>query len=225
MKQNISFRLPMVFTVLMLLFSGNLLFAQSKDIAENNWEENISVAYNTPFSYTLDNDVNWELKNNGKLIQKGTGNIDNQIFSKPGTYTLYIKENHSHTPNSCDHTHFPSKLNIKVSPMKMVFDLSSVKFSENITGGRSAKGITVTVNADYSSFDNKISKYNGSFKTFGVGSTITGKLKSGETTLKQGTNTLEFVLDGQATKGNNIQLNFVDVNGLVQPYGLTQIIQ
>ena len=77
----------------------------------------------------------------------------------------------------------------------------------------------------YSSFDNKTSKYNGSFKTFGVGSTITGKLKNGEATLKQGTNTLEFVLDGQATKGNNIQLNFVDVNGLVQPYGLTQIIQ
>lgn len=209
----------------MIPLCSNILFAQSKNIAENDREENISVAYNTPFSYTLDNNVSWEIKNNGKLIHKGMGDINNQVFDKPGSYTLYIKENHNHTPNSCDHSHFPSKLNIEVSPMKMVFDLSSVKFSENIIGGKSAKGITVKLNADYSSYDNKTATYAGSLKTFGVGSTITGKLKNGGTTLKPGTNILEFALEGETVSGNYIAIDFMDINGQVQSYSLTKKIQ
>lgn len=224
MKKYISYlascRMRFAFAALMMLFCGNILFAQSK----NTTEDNLSAAYNTPFSYSLENETPWTIKNaKGKLIANGTGSIENQIFAEPGNYTLNIAATpHS---NSCEHDHSPKNLTIAVSPMKMVFDLSSVKFSENINGGQSAKGITVTVNADYSSFDNKTSKYNGSFKTFGVGSTITGKLKNGEATLKQGTNTLEFVMDGQAASGNYIAIDFVDINGQVQSYGLTKKIQ
>lgn len=230
MKKIISytalFRLQFAFAMSMILFSGNLALAQKASDTENKWVENIVIPYNTPFSYSLSSDVSWELKNDkGKTVQKGTGNLADQIFKTPGNYTLYIKESIVHAPNSCDHNHFPEKVNISVSPLKMVFDLSSVKFSDNITGGKSAKGITVSVNADYSSYDNKTATYAGSFETFGVGSTITGKLKNGEVTLKPGINTLEFQLDGQAEKGNYIQINLVDINGQVQPYGLTQKIQ
>lgn len=220
MKQNISFRLPMVFTVLMLLFSGNLLFAQSK----NTTEDNLSAAYNTPFSYSLENETPWTIKNaKGKLIANGTGSIENQIFAEPGNYTLHIAVTpHS---NSCEHDHSPKNLTIVVSPMKMVFDLSSVKFSENIKGGQSAKGITVTVNADYSSYDNKTVVYKKNFATAGVGTSVSGKLKNGKETLKPGVNTLEFVMDGQAVSGNYIAIDFVDINGQVQSYGLTKKIQ
>ncbi len=228
MNKNISdiasFKLQFAFAALMMLLGGNLLFAQNS--TENKWEENKVLAYDTPFSYNLDTDVQWELKNEkGRSLKKGKGNIDNQIFSTPGNYTLYIKEEHSHNPNSCDHAHFPEQVNITVSPMKMVFDFSSVKFSEKITGAKSAKGIVATVNVDFSSFDNSTAVYKNDFTTAGVGTSVIGKLKNEKITLKKGMNTLEFLLDGQASKGNYIMIDFKDINGQVQRYDLTQIIQ
>ncbi len=229
MKKYISYfascGLRFSFVALMTLFSANQIFAQNKQ-TENKWEENFVVAYESAFSYSLNSDVSWELKESkGKTINQGTGDIVNQIFKKPGNYTLFIKENHSHNPNSCDHAHFPTQVNIVVSPVKMVFDKTSVKFSENIIGGKSTKGITMSVNVVLSSYDNSITVYQQDFATSGVGTSITGKLKNGEAILKQGINTLEFLLDGQAEKGNYIMIDFIDINGKVQPYGLTQKIQ
>jgi len=83
----------------------------------------------------------------------------------------------------------------------------------------------VTVNVDFDSYDKQVASYNRDFLTAGVGTTITGKLKNGEITLKPGKNTLEFVLDGIATTGNYIMIDFIDINGVVQSYGLTQKIQ
>lgn len=220
----VSIKLQFVFAVLMMLFSGNILFAQNKNNTQNIQEENLSTSYNTPFSYILENETPWSLKNaQGQIINKGIGSIENQVFTEPGNYTLQIAA----TPhnNSCEHDHSPKNLTINVSQQRMVFDLSSVKFSQNIIGGQSAKNSTVTVKVDYSSYDNTSTVYKQSFATSGVGTSVSGKLKNGEVTLKQGINTLEFVLDGQASKGTYITLDFIDINGKVQPYGLTQKIQ
>ncbi|MGC4128487.1 MAG: hypothetical protein QM564_02775 [Bergeyella sp.] len=215
-------------SVVVLLLGCLRLGAQHAEHAEHTekiWEENLTVAYDTPFSYTLDEDVTWELRNGEKSVIKGKGGVENYVFRKPGNYTLYIEEHKVHNPNGCNHAHFPAKLNITVSPMKMVFDFSTVKFSKNITAGKSAKGITLAIDADYVSYDGKTARYTNGFGTFGVGSTIAGTVKNGEKTLHPGRNTLEFLLDGQAEKGNPVQMNFVDINGLVQSYGLKQIIQ
>ena len=210
------------FVVLMMLFSSNFIFAQKA--TGNTWAENFVIAYNTPFSYSLDNDTSWELKNHGgKLVRKGKGNI-NQVFKTPGNYKLHIHEIHKST-DGCEHDDSPAMLNISVMPQKMVFDLSSVKFSEEIRGDQPANGITLMIDVDYSSYDSNPAVYTQGFSTVGVGSSISGNLKNGEARLQPGINTLEFLLEGQAAKGNYIQINFVDTNGLTQPYGLTKKIQ
>lgn len=46
-------------------------------------KKSIAIAYNTPFSYALDNNVSWEINdNNGGLINSGIGNIS-QTFNTP----------------------------------------------------------------------------------------------------------------------------------------------
>lgn len=186
-------------------------------------EQNVLVPYNTAFSYDLANSTSWELTTStGQVLKNGTGSIENEVFNEPGNYVLQIHA--IHNPNSCDDS-TPEKLNIKATAMKMEFDFSTVKFSKNIKGGQSVKGIVVSINAMYSSYENSVVTYTNGFKTAGVGTSIFGKLKNGQLTLQQGVNTLEFVLDGQATTGNYIMFDFVDINGDVQSYGLTQIIQ
>lgn len=213
-----SFRLQWVFAILMIFLSGFPVFAQ-----ENGQQEERQVlAFSSPFSYALGENVNWELKDeNGSLILSGQGDLSRHVFGKPGNYTLHIHEDRDHDTGSCEHAHFPEKVKIIVKPAKVDFDFSTIRFSKDITGGQSANGIIVSVNVNYSSYDNSTAVYNQGFGSFGVGSTLTGKLKSQETVLKPGVNTIEFILEGQAEEGNAIQLNFTDFNGEVQPYTLT----
>lgn|SRR5690606_2548869 len=208
-----------------LLAFTALILNSSSIAAQHNTpiEQDVLVPYNTAFSYDLANSTSWELTTStGQVLKNGTGSIENEVFNEPGNYVLQIHA--IHNPNSCDDA-TPEKLNIKATAMKMEFDFSSVKFSKNIKGGQSAKEIVVSVNAMYSSYENSATTYTNGFKTAGVGTSVTGKLKNGPVTLEQGVNTLEFVLDGHATTGNYIMLDFVDINGDVQSYGLTQIIQ
>lgn len=209
--------------LLMLIFSETSLFAQHNENTNNKREESIITTYSSPFSYTLDSSTDWEIKNNsGELLSSGSNNIA-EVFSKPGDYTLYIHEKHIHdTTSSCDHAHYPSKVNITVSPSKMLFDFSSIKFSKNIKDSQSQEGVVLTVNAIYNSYNNKTAVYNHGFTTAGVGTSLKGKLKGGKVVLKEGVNKLEFLLEGFTTKGNNIMIDFKDINGQVQSYTLTE---
>lgn len=227
-----SFKPQHVFAVLWMLLSGLPLFAQrisgpAMFVQHNSpQEEDVVVAFNSPFSYPLPENVSWELKDeNGLLILGSNGNISGHVFSKPGSYTLHIHEERNHDTNACDHTHFPEKVIIEVKPVRVDFDFSTIKFSKEITGNQPSNGITISVNVNFKSYDNSTAVYNQGLTSFGVGSTITGKLKNEEVILKPGVNTLEFILEGQAEAGNNIQLNFTDFNREVQPYTLTPKIQ
>jgi hypothetical protein len=67
--------------------------------------------------------------------------------------------------------------------------------------------------------------YTQGFNTAGVRTSVVGKLKNGQKRLQNGINTLEFNLEGQATKNTYIMFDFVDINGNVQSYGFTNKIQ
>ncbi len=217
--------LQFAFTVLITMLCGNLLLAQKGIHHNEKWVKDITVSYKIPFSYELTDAIRWEMISSaGKLVKKGTGSIANIFFQQPGNYMLKLTDTTPHNPNDCNHAHFPDQLNVKVSPYYMVFDLNTVKTSRTLTGG-SAKGTLVTVNVDFDSFDKQTASYNRSFATAGVGTTIIGKLKNGEVTLQPGNSTLEFVLEGNATTGNYIMIDFTDINGEIQSYGLTQKIQ
>lgn len=130
-----SFKLPYVFTFLLMLSGGFPLFAQhisghSLFTPQNSQrEENLVVAFSSPFSYTLGENVTWELKDeNGSLVLSGKGDVSRHVFGKPGNYTLHIHENINHDTSSCEHAHFPEKLNIEVRPAKLDFDFSAIYF-------------------------------------------------------------------------------------------------
>lgn len=216
----------MTFSVLMILLSGLIMAQEHHGTNEEEGEGIMVTAYKTPFSYDLESTVKWELRGrSSKVITQGTGALKDIVLPEPGMYMLSIKEAKTHASTSCDHMHYPEKINVSVSPMKMIFDFSTVRFSRNITGETTTEGIILSVDADYASYDNKPAVYSQNFTTAGIGTTVSGKLKNGEIVLKPGNNTLEFVLDGKTSKGNYLMFDFVDVNGQVQTYDLTQKIQ
>ncbi len=214
-SDRVSYRLRYVFAVWMICLIDLPLFAQLHD-------ETFVIAFNTPFSYTLGEEIPWELKDeSGALVRSSKGEVKDHIFTRPGTYILHIHEDRDHDTGSCEHAHYPEKVNIQVKSEKLEFDFSTIRFSKDVVGGELANGTVVSLNVNFSSYNNADAVYNLGFDSFGVGSTITGKLKNNEALLKPGVNNLEFILEGQSEAGNNIQLNFMDFTGEVQPYTLT----
>ncbi|OBW39511.1 hypothetical protein AB670_04173 [Chryseobacterium sp. MOF25P] len=209
--------------ILTLFLSVSSVFAQHNENTNNKREESVTLSYGLPFSYSLDTYTGWDIKNDaGDVLSSGSGNI-NEVFSKPGNYSVSIHEKHNHdSKSSCDHDQYPSKISVKVSPLKMVFDFSSIQFSKKIEGGQPAEGIMVTVNAVYSSYNNTSADYHHGFTTAGVGTSLSGRLNKDIVSLKNGVNKLEFSLEGSTTKGNNIMIEFKDINDQVQPYTLTE---
>ena len=210
-----SFKLQFAFAVLMMLFSGNLLTAQIGHSHEL-WEAEAKISYLTPFSYTMTDKISWDLKNEqNDVIRSGNGNLSDYTFDKPGKYTLNIKKSASVDSN------LPDKLNITVSPMKMVFDMSSVIISPSIIGGRSTNGTNLTIDVDFISYDGKSAVYNQGFTSSGIDTNITGKLKNSPVTINQGKSVLVFELQGLASSGNYISFHFKDINDEIQSYDLT----
>lgn len=209
--------------ILTLFLSVSSVLAQHNENTNNKREESVTLSYGLPFSYSLDTYTGWDIKNDaGDVLSSGSGNI-NEVFSKPGNYSVSIHEKHNHdSKSSCDHDQYPSKISVKVSPLKMVFDFSSIQFSKKIEGGQPAEGIMVTVNAVYSSYNNTSADYHHGFTTAGVGTSLSGRLNKDKVSLKNGVNKLEFSLEGSTTKGNNIMIEFKDINDQVQPYTLTE---
>lgn len=219
MRKNISlkapFKLLFVFAILMTLFSGNLLTAQNAHSHEL-WDAEAKTSYLTPFSYTMPSNIYWDLKNEqNAIIRSGNGNLSDYIFAEPGKYTLNIKKNLAIDSN------LPDNLNITVSPMKMVFDMSSVIISPSIKGGSSTNGTTLTVNVDFSSYDGRSTVYDQGFTSSGIDTNIIGKLKNSPVTLNQGKNVLVFELQNQVSSGNYISFHFKDINDEIQSYDIT----
>lgn len=172
--------------------------------------------------------VTWSITDidRNEVIASGSGDaLTKYVFEKPGMYQVDINENLIHDQNSCNHKHFPEKMLVEVSPLKMDFDFKSVKLSRNIIGGQSVNGTILSVDVRFSSYDNSDSFYTQGFNTAGVRTSVVGKLKNGQKRLQNGINTLEFNLEGQATKNTYIMFDFVDINGNVQSYGFTNKIQ
>lgn len=205
--------------ILTLFLSVSSVFAQHNENTNNKREESVTLSYGLPFSYSLDTYTGWDIKNDaGDVLSSGSGNI-NEVFSKPGNYSVSIHEKHNHdSKSSCDHDQYPSKITVKVSPLKMVFDFSSIRFSKKIEGAQSTQGIVLSINAIYSSYDNTSAVYDYGFTTAGVGTSLLGRLNNGKVLLKNGVNKLEFLLEGSTTKGNNIMMEFKDINDQVQSY-------
>lgn len=203
------------------LFSENV---SSELVLQKNTKiqevENHVVAFKSPFNYNLNDDTRWEIINleTGLTFKSGEGTIKDMIFEIPGNYLIQISELITHNRYSCGHAHFPEKIFLEVSPLKMEFDFSTVKLSRNIVGNQDSRGITLTVDVLFTSYEGSVAAYTGGFTAAGVRTSLTGKLKNNEIILQQGMNSIEFQLEGQVSKDSYISIDFIDINGQIQSY-------
>lgn len=210
--------------------SGTFFGTSYSQTAENVAKATLSYGetLNDVLGAEISNEITWNITNMDKneVVLSGSGNaLANYVFANPGIYQIDINENLVHDSNTCNHNHFPEKMLVRVSPMKMDFDFSTVKFSKQIVGDQPTNGTTLSVDVRFSSYDNSSAVYDKAFRTAGVRTSVAGKLKNEKATLRQGVNTLEFLLEGQASKGTYIMIDFIDINGVLQSYSLTNKIQ
>lgn len=196
-------------------------FAQAQEL--NAQQADVVVSYNSDFTYYVKEDATWSITTeSGQSYKNGTGSILNERFSTPGNYYLQVSQ--TDAAHSCSSAHSLTQ-KIAVTPVRMEFDFSTIEFSKKIVGGHSTQGTLLRVHVFYESYEQTSVPYNFDCTTAGVGTNIKGTLRHGPVTLQPGNNVLEFVLEGQATSGNYIIFDFVDLNGNVKSYGLTQIIE
>ena len=188
--------------------------------------ENQKIAFGETFSYKLDDNTSWKIINSETfaILNSGIGSIEKITFSTPGNFEIEISEVIS--ANDCKNGHFPHKIMIEVSPIKMIFDFNSIKFSHEIVGGQSQYGNEISIDVYIESFNNeKVVFSDGKVISAGVGVNIDGTLKSNGTALKQGINHLVYILKGQATRDTYIMFDFLDINNQTVSYTYPTLIK
>ena len=188
--------------------------------------ENQKIAFGETFSYKLDDNTSWKIINSETfaVLNSGVGSIEKITFSTPGNFEIEISEVIS--ANDCKNGHFPHKIVIEVSPIKMIFDFNSIKFSHEIVGGQSQYGNEISIDVYIESFNNEKVVFNdGKVVSAGVGVNIDGTLKSNGAALKQGINHLVYILKGQATRDTYIMFDFLDINNQTVSYTYPTIIK
>lgn len=213
---------------LMFLFIAINAKNVSKLTFNADYTENREIAFGDAFSYKLDDNTSWKIINSEtfSVLNSGIGSIEKFIFSTPGNFEIEISEVISSSENDCKHGHFPHKIMIKVSSIKMIFDFNSIKFRNEIVGGQSQSSNEISVDVYIESFNNeKVVFSDGKVISAGVGADIEGSLKSDGMALKQGINHFVYTLKGQATRGNYIMFDFLDINNQTISYTYPTIIK
>ncbi|MEY3443881.1 MAG: hypothetical protein RLZZ519_2162 [Bacteroidota bacterium] len=173
----------------------------------------------------LDNILNWTIIFAGQTVGQGTGSsLLNFVFSQPGDYTVQIEDNHSHNPQECDHGTLPTEILVTVSGKKMVFDFEHVSFSAPVNNGN-VSGTVLSVPVTIDTYDgNPLLFEQNTIKTAGVGTNIIAIPTQNSISLNPGMHILTYTLSGAVNRPTFVMFDFVDVNGKVQSFALTQEI-
>lgn len=170
-------------------------------------------------------DVTWTISRDGALVQSGSGDaLLSYVFAQPGNYVVQINEHIVHDPMECGHTTLPAEIDVTVSSRKMVFDFEHATFSSSIATG-SIAGLTLSVPVQVDSYDGSAFLFEmETVKSAGVGSNLTADPVIEELLLSPGTHTIQYTISGGVDRSTYVMFDFVDVNGVVQPFGITQEI-
>ena len=154
---------------------------------------------------------------NNQVVLNGD-DINSYVFETPGTYQITSTENKSTSENECNHASFPESFIVKVSPIQMVFDFSTLTFDKALEGGVNVENTTLSLNVNLKTFTNESVPFSeGKIQSAGIGTTIKGQLLNA-VILKPGNNKVNYKLSGAASKDTYIMLDFFDVNEQVQSY-------
>jgi hypothetical protein len=213
------------------IFLFTTLFVQSQELNDNTTKIELVNLILKPYKIIsfgesinfgkIDNSIEWNVSNeatNNKISFKGN-EINNYKFETPGTYKITSVESKLNPERECNHVSFPEQMIIEVSPYKMEFDFSSIKFSKKIVGGVGTEDCHLIIDANLKSYTNqKIDFTNAKIVSAGIDTTIEGQLLNNVVTLFPGKNNLVYQLKGAAKSGNFIMLDFFDINGQVHSF-------
>jgi len=152
--------------------------------------------------------------------------INSYVFKKSGTYAIQFNDATSHLNEECSHAAFPKSLLIKVSPIKMTFDTSKVKFSEPLAVGRDCQGIIVSIPVLFEVENlGATSIAIPDFNVAGVGSNIIAKSVQKKVVCKNGIQMLTYNLSGTASSQAYLMFDFTDINNQAQTYNYNQLVK
>jgi hypothetical protein len=190
------------------------------DTSDEQFYKVISFGEKLDFGNFEDTAV-WTIANEKEnVIKHLKGNeINGFVFVKPGIYEIKFIENKKHIENGCNHPSFNEKTIIKVCPLKMKFDFSTIKFSEIIVGEKELDNVEASVDFYFESYNNEdLTFKNPKLIVVGIGANIIGNASYEEITLTPGKNKITYILNGKATKESYIMFDFYDINNKIQSY-------
>ncbi len=219
------------FTKILFLFVFLLqshLFAQtlnnspkSSNSFQNQFPtKTISFGQKVHFDF-VETSSTWTIKNvSNNLVVKLFGNqINDFVFENSGTFEILYSDNATHKKEECDHSHFPAKTILEVSPVNMKFDFSKITFSEKIRKETNYENVIVSVPVNVKTFDKKSAKVempNSSVTGVGVNLKLTPVINTIE--LQNGIQILTYKLSGIINNETYLMYDFKDCNNQVQTY-------
>lgn len=175
----------------------------------------------------IDASVTWtitNLKTNRSKTLYGN-EINNYQFQEPGDYQINFQENKVHN-ESCNHSLFPEKFSIKVTPVKIAFDFSKIEFSEKLQKGINYANLILSIPIKITTKENSIKKITApSLAVSGIGVLLTAKPIENEIILNNQIHLLKYKVSGIIEKDTYLMFDFYDLNNHAQTYNLSQIIK
>lgn len=220
-KTNSTIALVLLLIPQFFVGQNDINSSRNEQLKSNNIEPLKTICFGESLQFNkINSSATWTISSTELDLQidlKGS-DINSYIFEKPGTYQISFSEA-NHSADSCNHSSIPEFFNVKVSPVKMEFDFSSLSYSDKIVAERNLENIEMSVNVNVKTFDNKEFVFeNGQMVSAGIGTTIIGKLKNSKIVLQPGRNKLTYKISGSATKDTYIMFDFFDINNQVQSY-------
>ncbi len=212
-----------IFLLIPQLFIGQNDYSSSRNqqLESKNQETFKTICFGESIKINkVDSSANWTIISTdlGLHIDLKGSEINSFVFEKPGNYFISFSES-KHAEDSCNHSNVPESFLVKVSPVKMIFDFSTLTFTKNIEAGINLENTEMVLNVNVKSFDNKQVVFeNGKMTSAGIGTTIVGNLTKNNLILHPGINKLTYKISGSATKDTYIMFDFFDINNQVQSY-------
>ncbi|WP_125721692.1 hypothetical protein [Flavobacterium ustbae] len=216
-----------LFFLFFIFLSGLKSFAQNKStIQDSKFYKVISFDEKIAFG-NFESSTLWiitDLKDNSATTLQAN-EINNYVFQEPGEYVVTFRENKKHT-GECDHPLLPEKMHIKVEAVKLSFDFSKIKFSQNLQKGTNYSDLIISVPVKIATRNSFIKKLPApAMSISGIGVELTAKALENEIFVNNPTQILKYKLSGLIAKETYLMFDFFDFNNQAQTYNLPQLIK
>jgi hypothetical protein len=162
----------------------------------------------------------FELNENGNIFKFNSEEILSYKFQNPGKFKIRcienpeFFENHKHMSGdheNCSLIHLPDSFFVFVDSFKIIFNLQTVKFKEEIICGNAQSNNFAEINAEIVTYKNqKVVVPELKLLTAGIGTQISGSINpfiSNTHATK-----LKYKLSGSCSEATFIQFDFLDQN-------------